>query len=487
MVGEGMGQRVSKRSATAHRSYSAQSCFPGDEHAALPAPATMQMHAIRDIVIAVSIGSWRLTHLRAFHVQIIASLKRMRQWLHHPSILLQIQNQHNDDGCARVSRMLLIHRVAILMLAACTSVITGCRGDDRPSVVLYVSADDYVAREVVQAFETQTGIRVMMVGDIESKKTTGLVERLRAEKDDPQADVFWSSELFMTIELADEGVLEPYESEATRDWPEMFRDPDRRWYGFAARGRVIVYSPNRVPAEEVPRTWMALTNDRFRGRLVMADPRFGTTGGHLAAMKAYWDRNVMPGYYAAFLEGLAENQTRLLASGNAGVVEAVARGEADVGMTDTDDVWAAQARGLEVDLVYPSHSAEADEAGVGTLLIPNTVARVAGGPNPEAAGRLIDFLLSEQVERLLAESVSHNVPLRPGLADDYPEYAIPDPLRVDYRLVAKLRQDAVRQAMRTLRRDEPPAIPAEPDDDNDDDPASAPLDADATVDDGHAR
>ena len=75
----------------------------------------------------------------------------------------------------------------------------------------------------------------------------------------------------------------------------------------------------------------------------MADPRFGTTGGHLAAMKAYWTSIMGAAYYTAFLEGLAANNVRLLPSGNAGVVRAVADGEADLGLTDTDDVWAAQA------------------------------------------------------------------------------------------------------------------------------------------------
>lgn len=337
----------------------------------------------------------------------------------------------------------------IVAAALIAMALTGC-GDNRPQVVLYVSADEHIAREVIAAFEERTGVRVLMVGDTEVKKTTGLAARLRAERERPQADVFWSSEIFMTIGLADEGVLAAHESDAARNWAADYKDGQNRWFGLAARARVIVYAPDRVPADLVPRTWMALTNERFRGRVAMADPRFGTTGGHLAAMKWYWDRRIMPGYYAAFLEGLAENQVRLLPSGNAGVVEAVARGEADVGLTDTDDVWAAQARGLNVEFIYPSHHVDATAPGAGTLLIPNTVARVKGGPNPNQAARLIDFLLSEEVERLLAESVSRNVPLRPVLAREYPALAVPNPLRVDFEGVAEMRKTAIEEAMRVL-------------------------------------
>ncbi len=333
---------------------------------------------------------------------------------------------------------------ALLLAAA-----LGPAGCDDPGVVLYVSADSHLARQVADAFEDETGIRVDLVGDTEQTKTTGLARRLRAEKDNPKADVFWSSEVFWTIRLADEGVLAPYQSPATREWPQEHRDPEYRWYGFAARARVIVYAPDRVPPERRPQTWMELTRDHFRGRIVMADPRFGTTGGHLAAMKTYWDAAIMPGFYPAFLEGLAHNQVRLHPGGNAGVVAAVAEGEADLGLTDTDDVWAARALGRTVEMIYARHDVDAGP-GTGTLLVPNTVGLVRGGPDPLAAGRLIDFLLSEKVERLLAESVSHNVPLRPGLAGDYAPYAVPDPLQVDLGRAAAQLDVAVDQAMRYL-------------------------------------
>jgi iron(III) transport system substrate-binding protein len=339
-----------------------------------------------------------------------------------------------------------------LVIALLAAVMHGCRGES-PEVVLYVSADEHIARQVIDAFEHESGVRVRFVGDIEAKKSTGLVERLRAERDQPQADVFWSSEPFMTILLAKEGVLAPHASAVTRDWPRERRDEQRRWFEFAARARVIVYAPDRIAPDDRPVTWMDLTDDRFRGRIVLADPRFGTTGGHLGAMLVYWSREVAPGYYEAFLEGLAANGARLLPGGNAGVVEAVVRGEADLGFTDTDDVWAAQASGHAVDLIYARHGVEARDArpdGGGPLLIPNTVARVAGGPNPASASRLIDFLLSERVERMLAESASRNIPLSPAVARDFGQLAVADPLEVDLERVAAVRATAVEVAMNYL-------------------------------------
>jgi len=187
----------------------------------------------------------------------------------------------------------------------------------------------------------------------------------------------------------------------------------------------------------------------------MADPRFGTTGGHLGAMKVYWAKLIGAFYYEAFLIGLADNEVRLLPGGNAGVVRAVADGEADLGLTDTDDVWAALNAGRRVRLIYPRHAVDGISDG-GTLLIPNTVAIVAGGPNPAQASVLVDFLLSEQVERMLAGSVSHNVPVREAVAADYADYAVPDPLKVSLARVAAAMPGAIDTAMRLLDRSDAP-------------------------------
>lgn len=334
-------------------------------------------------------------------------------------------------------------------------VLGGC-GDDRPEVVIYVSADDYVARPILESFEAEQDVRVLVRYDTEATKTTGLVNRIRTEASRPAADLLWSSEPFMTAQLAEEGLLVAPPESVLPEWPEDWRDRDRRWHAFSGRARVVVYPPDRISAEEAPATWMDLLDERWKGRVAMADPRFGTTRGHLGAMKRYWDRNVMPGYYRAFLEGLAENEVRLLPGGNAAVVEAVASGEADVGMTDTDDVLAALDRGLAVAMTMPRHDPDEVVPGGGTLVVPNTVALVRGGPNPELALRLLEHLLSADVELALLRSPSRNVPLvhREAMNDADAARAAaataPDPLRVDLGRAAKAMSDAVEEAMAVL-------------------------------------
>ena len=322
--------------------------------------------------------------------------------------------------------------------------VVGCdRGE--PPLVVYVSADEYVARPILESFSTRTGIPVHLVGDTEATKTTGLVDRIRAEQNMPVADVFWSSEAFMTIQLAQEGLLQAHHSPVANAWFTDWRDSDSRWFGFSPRPRVLVYDPARLKEAEVPTSLQSLSETRWGDEIVMADPRFGTTGGHLAALQVWYRTQGDRHSYQQLLNALAENGIRVLPGGNAAVVDEVRSGRALLGMTDADDVRAANRLGAELGM-RPVGPVD----GIGTFLMPNTVALVAGSDHPRA-GELVDFLLSEEVARHLAESPSGNIPLAPEVALDYPDLIVPPTMPVDYNQAALAYPEAVRTAVMVLR------------------------------------
>jgi iron(III) transport system substrate-binding protein len=292
--------------------------------------------------------------------------------------------------------------------------------------VVYCSVDQDFAQAVLKDFEKQTGIRVLARYDEEALKTTGLVQRLRAEAGRPAADVLWSSEIFQTIRLADEGVLAPFDGDGATDRPPRFIDPKGRWHAFALRQRVIACSTRRVMPEEAPKTLEDLLQPRWKGRIVMAQPQFGTTRGDVAS----WFVHYGPKRAAEILQGLKANEVRFV-QGNSLAVRKVAQGEADVCMTDTDDVYVAQRNG------WPIAMTALDLGGAGGLTIPNSAALVRGGPNPQAARRLVEFLLSAKVEADLAASESHTTPVRPDLAKQFAKLAVGKALEVDYAKVAE--------------------------------------------------
>ena len=318
-------------------------------------------------------------------------------------------------------------------LLTCLLLLIGCDKSTSQTLTVYVSADEQIAREVIDAFTKQTGISVAWVGDTEASKTTGLITRLRREASRPVADVFWSSENIGTIQLASEGVFTTYSSTITNAWPQEYRDPAGLWFAFSPRARVIAYDPRVTNVEEMPVYWWDYTE------AVMADPRFGTTGTHLAVMAGYANR------FLPFLENLGVTP---LLGGNAATVQAVINGTAKYAMTDSDDVHAAIARGASVAMLMPRHF---DGEGGGTLLIPNTVALIAGSKQTESAGAFIEFMLSDYVATLLANSNSKNIPLQKEVAANFPELAVEDPLIVDFVAAANRRNEVIETVVSTLK------------------------------------
>lgn len=329
----------------------------------------------------------------------------------------------------------------MLLVAGLLAGLTGCSDDDDgpggggDEVVVYVSVDQEVAEPLIEHFQKETGIRVLARYDTEANKTVGLVGKLRAEKDAPLADVFWSGEPFHTIALAREGVLAPYTSETTANWPGDLIGKENRWYGFAFRTRVIAYNTQRVSEAEAPKRLEDLLDPKWKGRIWIADPGFGTTGGEVASWYAHYG----PDRAREILRGLKANQV-VVDGGNSTAVRKVAQGAADICLTDTDDVYAAQRNNWPVGMHVN------DQNGDGPLVIPNTVALVEGAPNPGPAARFIEFLLSPQAERMLAASHSGNAPVHEQVAAEFPKLAVGKRLNVPLSDVADHLDQAIRES-----------------------------------------
>ena len=279
-------------------------------------------------------------------------------------------------------------------------------------VVVYAAVDQTHAEPVLRLFEAETGIRVRALYDAEAAKTVGLVNRLLAEQPAPRADVFWSGEFAHTVKLKEKGVLSPYASPQAADIPAAYRDPDACWTGFGGRARVLIVNRNLVPAASPPSRLEDLLNEAYPADQVgLALPLFGTTSTQAAALYA----RLGPDAALAFFEKVQKRGVKIV-DGNATVRDMVADGRLWFGLTDTDDAAAALQRGAPVSVVFPDQ----EEGGLGTLVIPNTVAVLERAPHPAEARAVVDFLLSQRVEELLTRSGWFHVQLRPGSAQPGP-------------------------------------------------------------------
>lgn len=269
------------------------------------------------------------------------------------------------------------------------------RGDGKHEIVLYSSVDEPYVTPLLKRFETQTGIHVRLVTDTEATKSAALSERIEAEKDHPQADVYWGNEVFHTINLAERGIFTPYPPATAHDVPARWRGKDDLFIDIGLRARMIVVSTrSEFPAGVHIQGLNDLTNPSLRGRIGICHPGFGTASGHVAALYVLWGE----AKYVEYMKSLRANDVKLL-GGNSAVVDQVAAGNLLAGISDNDDINNAKADSRPVDSILPDQS-----NGQGTLLIPTTIALVNRCPHPDEAKRLIDFLCDPAVEKELIAS-----------------------------------------------------------------------------------
>ncbi len=240
----------------------------------------------------------------------------------------------------------------------------------KPRVTLYASQDQVYAEPILKEFADWTRIKASTLFDSEAVKTVGLANRLLAERTHPQCDVFWNNEELRTRRLAARNVFA--ETNA--------------WAAFGYRSRRIVINKNRLTLVTAPRSLIELTNEIWRGKVALAYPLFGTTATHFLALRQYWGDT----QWQAWCRALAANNP-FLVDGNSLVVNLVGRGEAWIGLTDSDDISVGQRAGSPVVALPLTEE---------SLLIPNTVALVRRRLESE---RLFDYLQSPAVvERLVA-------------------------------------------------------------------------------------
>jgi iron(III) transport system substrate-binding protein len=290
-----------------------------------------------------------------------------------------------------------------------------------PRVVLYCAQDQEFAVGILQRFRDQTGLRVDPKYDTEADKSVSLYLEIVKEARRPRCDVFWNNEILSTIRLQKQKLLLPYASPSAKKlkpFPESAVSGDDAWHAFATRPRILLVNTERLPKEEDwPRSLLDLTHERYKGKVVMSRPQFGTSATQAACLFEVLGNDEAKRYY----RGLRSNEIQI-APGNKQVAEWVGQGRTPtgqavaVGVTDPDDALAEIRAGKKVKLLFPDRAgANKDFPRLGTLFIPNTVAIPINCPNPEGARQLVDYLLSAEVEAELAKSESHQIPFNPDV------------------------------------------------------------------------
>lgn len=316
-----------------------------------------------------------------------------------------------------------VYRIALLLLLSFCWF--GCRlpgKDEGEKVVVYTPFPEITARQLKQAFEAKTGIRVVEVKD----GTTRLVGRLRAERARPVADVWYGGGgMVPFIAAAEDGLLESYQPEAVGEMPTnrgnlVLRDKDFRWTGMCIIALGYAYNPQLLSPETIPKTWDELADPKYKGKIEMWDP--GVSGTAMLFLGSTLQRHINKGDGEEagwdFLKAYWKNLKGYTVEGKPAFN--VARGSVAIGIHFEHQV---------LEFVEEQTGGElggSEDANITWYLPPDSpvavdpIALIKGGPNPENGKKFIEFVLSKEGQEIVNRfffSVDPKLPAPPGMKD----------------------------------------------------------------------
>lgn len=297
--------------------------------------------------------------------------------------------------------------IAAGLLAAATA--TAYAEDVTGTLVLYTSQPNADAQATVDAFKVRhPGVDVEWVRD----GTTKMMAKLRAEFEAgaPKPDVLLIADMVTMEGLKKEGRLMAHEGADTSAYDPAIMDDDKTYFSTKLITTGIIYNTN---APMVPTSYKDLLKEEATDKLAMPSPlTSGAAAIHMTALTS------IPDLGWALYEGLAD-QGANPKGGNGGTYKAIAGGEKLYGFVVDFLPIREKLKGAPVEFVFP-------EEGVSAVTEP--VAILSTAQNPNAAKAFVDFLLSEDGQKLASSQ---------GYLPAHPSVAAPEgfPERKDIKLM----------------------------------------------------
>lgn len=297
--------------------------------------------------------------------------------------------------------------VALAAAIVAVTALAGCGGSD-DALVVYSGRNRELVGPLLDRFNEETGIRIQ----VRYSDSTALANALVEEGDKTQADVFFAQDAGALGIVDDAGILAELPTDLLDKVPAEFRAENGMWVGTSGRARVIAYNTDEVPAGEVPSSVFDLTGQRWKDKVAIA-PRNASFQAFVSAMVIGEGEDTT----RKWLEGIEANGVQTYPN-NLTIVEAVARGEVELGLVN--NYYLHTVRREQGDVPVENHfltkgdpGALVNAAGAGIL---------AGSSGSPEAEEFVEFLLSEQSQEYFVEETGEYalVPGAPSPEDSPP-------------------------------------------------------------------
>lgn len=280
--------------------------------------------------------------------------------------------------------------------------------DKEQIVNIYTNRHYDTDQELYDLFTEETGIKVNVVkGDSDE-----LIERLVREGQDTEADILVTADAGRLHRAKEKDLLQSINNEAVlNNIPENLRDEDNQWVGLTVRGRVLVYSKDRVDESQLS-TYEDLTDPKWNGKILVRSSSNIYNQSLLASFVAINGEEKAK----EWAEGLVKNMARDPQGNDRAQATAVVAGEGDIAIMNTyyigkmlnssnpEEVKVAE----NVKVFFPNQDT------TGTHVNVSGAGVVKNSKNKENAEKLIEFLSGEKAQKQFAEA-NYEYPVNPNV------------------------------------------------------------------------
>jgi iron(III) transport system substrate-binding protein len=294
-----------------------------------------------------------------------------------------------------------------LVLTAAAVMLAGCGGDGRTVLTVYSPHGKDMLEYYEQAFEqAHAGVDVQWV-DMGSQE---VLDRLRAEAANPQADVWFGAPAETFSKAAKEGLLASYRPTWASAVPADAREARDLWYGTYYTPEVIAYNTQAVSAAEAPKDWDDVLDPKWRGKVIIRDPvasgSMRAIFGGIIARSIAQTGSPEAGY--EWLRRLDAN-TKEYTLNPTLLYQKLGRQEGLISLYNMPDIATLRERfNIPVTYVIPSS---------GTPLLVDAIAVVKGTKRPRAARQYYEFVTTREA-LLEAARRFRRIPVRTDISTD---------------------------------------------------------------------
>ena len=302
---------------------------------------------------------------------------------------------------ARWSRKLGKSGAGLIALAALGGggLLAACGGNSGPTLTVY-SGRHYGIETAFEKYEKESGVNVEFLTGNDAE----LRERIAAEGDETEADVYLTVDAGNLWRAAEDGLFQPINSTVLDDaLPAEYRDEQNRWFALALRMRTIVYNTDLVDAADVPTTYEALADPKYKGRICLRNSSEDYQQSLVASMIAADGEDQV----REVLQGWAANAD--IYANDVELLKAMAAGACEIGVVN--HYYLARLLEDDPDLPIKLIWAEQDGRGVHVNVSGGGVTKYA--KHPDLGQQFLEWLATEGQDTMVADN--HEYPANPSV------------------------------------------------------------------------